>query len=646
MWWDVGAKDPRIGGAEAEDNVKFERDIYVKIRGFMKKVQGVLIFCAILLCRHVTWAQAPVVVGEGDDDVVLNPHAWLYKDHRAGLEAIDRLVTLPASAFERNIYEQEVTYGFLQPRGWCKFLIKNTSRQPDWILRIHQTRLDSVQLFVVRENGALERYPLTGHFHTIRQRPVYAMHFVYRIPIQKDETVTCYLYTQRKHGRHATILNLQREGYFQNYEHVFSVGIAFISGMILLAGLIGLVLYFFVRQKVYLYYSVYCLSFFVLIMVDTGFAHSVISHPQYQEVINTFTTIFYYWICGWHILFTIELLRIKDYRFKSVYWLGFTSGWLFCIISILLMIPALPDELRWWILLFSYYIVFFVNVYILYAISISIVKGEPVVYFYLAGFMVTLIVATILVLADLQILDGVNQNTDIYYFTPLVEILFMVVGLGIHFSRNVKERFRVQLALNQTQNQIITIQEDERRRIAQDLHDDVGNSLAAVKNMVIQKRESVAVEKEIDNLIGTIRNISHNLMPVDFNEFNLHDIIGHTVNKFKDHPSVNLEFDYTGEPVKITPLTELVIFRIINEVINNILKHSRATTAFIQLIYQKETLVVTAEDNGIGMEKLKAGEGIGMRSIRLRAAYINAQLNIESDDKGTLIILEVPYETI
>src|SRR5690349_5829359 len=112
----------------------------------MKKVQGVVIFCAILLCRHVACAQAPVVVREGDDDVVLNPHAWLYKDHRAGPDAIDRLVTLPASAFEQNPYQQEVTYGFLQPRGWCKFSIKNTSGQSDWILRIHQTRLDSVQL--------------------------------------------------------------------------------------------------------------------------------------------------------------------------------------------------------------------------------------------------------------------------------------------------------------------------------------------------------------------------------------------------------------------------------------------------------------------------------------------------------------------
>jgi signal transduction histidine kinase len=613
---------------------------------FMTSAQCVTIFCAILLCFGTAYAQDPVLLTPGEDDVVLNPHTYLYKDHYAALDDIDRLLKVPATAFVRNTYYQEVNYGFLQRRGWCRFQVKNTTDQSDWILKVQQSRVDTVQLFIVRENGVPERYPLTGHFQTITQRPVYSLHFAYRVPIEKDETVTFYLYTQRQHGRHATILNLQREVFFQNYAHVFSVAISFICGMIMLAGLIGFVLYFFVREKVYLYYSLYCISFLVLIMVDSGFAHAVISYPEYQVVINNFTTIFYYWIGGWHILFTIELLKIKTYRFKSVYWLGFTSGWLFCIVSVLLMVPALPETLRWWMVLFSYYIVFFVNVYILYAISISIVKREPVVFFYLAGFLVTLIVATILVLADLQILDGVNQNTDLYYFTPLVEILFMVVGLGIHFSRNTKERFRAQLALNQTQNQIITIQEDERRRIAQDLHDDVGNSLAAIKNMVIQRRESTSVEKEIDNLIGAIRNISHNLMPVDFNEFALRDIIGHTVNKFKNHPTIVLEFDVTGEPVKIKPLTELVIYRIINELINNIFKHSRATEAFIQLIYQKESLVVTVEDNGVGIEKLKSEEGIGMRSIRLRAAYIHAKLNIESDDKGTLTILEVPYDTI
>lgn len=159
-----------------------------------------------------------------------------------------------------------------------------------------------------------------------------------------------------------------------------------------------------------------------------------------------------------------------------------------------------------------------------------------------------------------------------------------------------------------------------------------------------QKQESAVVEKEIDNVIETIRNISHNLMPVDFDEFPLPQILRLTVNKFKNHPSIALEFGCMGEVRKLTPLRELVIYRIVNEIINNIFKHSHASSALIQLVYQDESLVVTVEDNGIGINRLKSEEGIGLRSIRSRAAYIHAKLNIESDDKGTLIILEIPYD--
>jgi signal transduction histidine kinase len=123
------------------------------------------------------------------------------------------------------------------------------------------------------------------------------------------------------------------------------------------------------------------------------------------------------------------------------------------------------------------------------------------------------------------------------------------------------------------------------------------------------------------------------------------DIIAHNVNKFKDHPTTAIDFDYTGNVRKLKPITELVIYRIINELITNIYKHSLASKAFIQLIYQERSLVVTVEDNGTGIKKTKS-EGIGLRSIRLRSEYLHAQLKIESDDKGTLIILEVPYENI
>jgi len=133
-------------------------------------------------------------------------------------------------------------------------------------------------------------------------------------------------------------------------------------------------------------------------------------------------------------------------------------------------------------------------------------------------------------------------------------------------------------------------------------------------------------------------------MPVNVEEFSLSEVIEHTVSKFKDYPSLVLEFSHTGKPVRLRPFQELVIYRIISELITNILKHAHATQALIQLIYQSGSLVVTVEDNGTGINNPKGEEGMGLRSIRLRADYLHATLKIESDTKGTLIILEVPYE--
>jgi len=416
--------------------------------------------------------------------------------------------------------------------------------------------------------------------------------------------------------------------------------------MVLLASLLGFFLFLFVRQKLYVYYSIYTLSFFFVLLADTGFVHAFLFFPHDQTVTNGFTILLYYWMGGCLGIFTLELLQLKEQGKRWVYWFGMVMCCSFCVFAVVLLIPGLPHIVRWSIVSSSYYLAFLTNLYILYIISISMWKKEPIVYLYVAGFFFTSLIGLMLTLSDFQILNFPRQNKDFYYLTPFVEILCVALGIGIHFSRTLKERVNVQLALNRTQDQIITIQEDERKRIAQDLHDDVGNSLAAVRNMVIQKREWAVVEKEIDTIVNTIRSISHDLMPVNFDEFSLVEITEHTVDKFKDHPTLVLEFDFTGKPVKIKPLTELVIYRIINELISNIFKHAQATKAFIQLIYQKNSLVVTVEDNGIGIKNSKIQEGIGMRSIRLRAEYIHAQLKIESDDKGTQVILEIPYEGI
>jgi signal transduction histidine kinase len=216
----------------------------------------------------------------------------------------------------------------------------------------------------------------------------------------------------------------------------------------------------------------------------------------------------------------------------------------------------------------------------------------------------------------------------------------MVIGLGINSSNYVKDRLKAQ-------RQIITVQEHERERIGRDLHDEVGNSLAAVKNMLAQRRDPLLIEKEIDDVIQDIRNISHDLMPVDFKKYALADIVRQTVKKFKGYPGIQFEYSQTGRVTELHPVTELVLYRIVNELITNSIKHSRATSVMIQLIYQTKSLLVMVEDNGTGMKNdadMREKKGIGLQNIRHRVAYIRATLTIESDNRGTLFIIEIPYE--
>jgi signal transduction histidine kinase len=585
----------------------------------------------LIAVTHCTYAQNVAVLTDDTQDISLSPYGYMSREDNG--------------RYEINNDRLEVNYGFDQKRGWCKFHIRNTSNEPNWILMIQQSRVDTVALTVVHKSGTIEKFPVTGHFQTLSERSVRALPFAFNIRIETGEEIVCYLYTQREHGRHAAIANIQRRDYFESYQFGFVIAVGLVCGVILLASVIGLVLFLFVRGSVYIYYTLYALSFLTVILVDTGFAHSVIPWHSQQTILNSFTIIVYYWFGGLHVLFTVELLELGKWKNRLMYWFGVIFGYLLCFCSFVLFVPWLSTGMRDVLTITSYYYVFPVNAYILVSLLISIRKREPVVFLYMIGFFTTILVGTFLILSDFGILNFSNVNKDFFYLTPLTEVLCIVVGFGIQFSRNLKARYLAQLELNRTKDQIITIQEDERRRIAQDLHDDVGNSLAAVRNMIVQKKPSADVEKEIGNVIQAIRTISHNLIPVDFDEFSLRDIVAHLVSKFKDHPQVVIEFNCIGDARKMKAVKELVVYRIINELITNIMKHSKANRALIQLLYQHESLIVTAEDSGVGMTNTRNGdEGIGLKSIRLRATYIQASLNIESDDKGTLVILEIPYD--
>ena len=197
----------------------------------------------------------------------------------------------------------------------------------------------------------------------------------------------------------------------------------------------------------------------------------------------------------------------------------------------------------------------------------------------------------------------------------------------------------------------IDSQEKERKRIAADLHDGVGALLSAAKlnlNMVgsgaipgEQLSEALGETKGmIDETIDTVRRISKDLLPSSLETFGLSMAVRELCEKM-DNPQIRITFDEENKPHELSRQEELLIFRMIQELINNAIKHARASEINVSIQWS-ETIVVTVQDNGQGfsLEETRGDikRGVGLYSIENRANLIGGEVFFESKPgKGATI---------
>jgi signal transduction histidine kinase len=234
-----------------------------------------------------------------------------------------------------------------------------------------------------------------------------------------------------------------------------------------------------------------------------------------------------------------------------------------------------------------------------------------------------------------------------------------ILSAGWFYRRKLLQRARQQLEIQNRhlQADVIHNQEAERQRIATDLHDDLGGTLATIRRRISDIRLNLIdpqvahqfddLEPLIQKTSDDLRRIAHNLMPPEFMRIGLRDSLRQLINSQPDHPT-RFTFIVAGDE-RVLPLeAELNIYRIISELVHNINKHAQAKRAALQLMYQDENLTITLEDDGLGSQATKTHEdnaGIGLKNSILRADYIGARLWREVSIGGTLVVLDVPYST-
>lgn len=234
----------------------------------------------------------------------------------------------------------------------------------------------------------------------------------------------------------------------------------------------------------------------------------------------------------------------------------------------------------------------------------------------------------------------INQRLIALLIAGIV-MLILTMGLIITIQRRKKllrEKQNAQLFTKQ----LLQKTEEERKRIASDLHDSVNNELLLIKSAV--DKNTIDIKPKIDLLMDHIRVISRNLHPVLFEDLGLQDSIEQLAERIQTHRQfiLNTEIQYTKNSLTIND--ELQLYRIIQEAVNNIIKYSNALAGFISIIETNGKLIIEIKDNGKGFDfenTLKSKESFGLHNIIERSRAINGVPKITSDKHGTIIHIEI-----
>lgn len=242
-------------------------------------------------------------------------------------------------------------------------------------------------------------------------------------------------------------------------------------------------------------------------------------------------------------------------------------------------------------------------------------------------------------------------------------IVFLMIFLQIKTqNRILQQKKTIAESRIQHQNELARIliisQEDERKRIGMNLHDEVGTALSSLR-MLLEKMNdgnekeplhnlTLSGKRSIDNIINNVRRISHNLSPFTKNAYELADALDDLCEQINsangllaaiDYNSIQ-KFDFLEED------SQLALYRILSELINNTIKHASATSLRISFLNTGSLLMVNYSDDGIGMVNTGGSKnGIGMANIESRCNLMKAVFSIrDNKTKGFGIEIKIPVK--
>ena len=567
------------------------------------------------------------------------------------------------AAFSENKFQKQKGFsfnpGFTTSYYWLAVRYDTSSTVSEKI-EIGQAQINTIEFYRIEKNHPVKKY-VTGDHLVFKSRPEQSLN--YRFQLDHDYPYYLLKIDKRNESLQLNFLIKPSEE-FQNESLESSMIVGILSGLILLMLIFGIFLYIITGEKVYLFYTLYvgCGWLYVLSNLGYGYKYLWPDSPWFNSRSRPFAALV---TIGFSVFF------INYYAGKPVW------KWLKTILQVLA------------------YVCFFLAT--VAALPMFEVKQNTAGYYfqalvpvmvvvYLGGILTTLIqkvknknrMALFYLLSVLPI--ALFSTLQLFYYSGglnfsgsflrnygqasgyVLEAIILTFGLVYRFNTYRKERELLLMSINQQQTRyakaLIKTEENERRQIADQLHDVAGSLLSAAKlnlssvrekNFITQpeaQQKLTQAEEAVTFISTMLRNMSHAISPVMLDKVGFRQSVEKICSIFNAAGKLKVELEMIGFENHEADLHEkyTAMYGVLYELVNNINKHAQATHALIQLIEHDDSMVMVVEDNGIGLKHVNLQSSThGLASIQSKIHYLNGNITFDqASPSGLIVTIEIP----
>lgn len=518
-------------------------------------------------------------------------------------------------------------------------------------LVIHNAQINYIKIWVKIKDSVIKEFKITGDHTAFASRPIASSYFVFPISSSVFKDASIILTVDKSNEPLYVSLDFFNDYYYEVDKQRNNINIGFFIGVAFILILFNCFLYFNIKEKLYLFYSAYVFIIIAYLIADYGlFFMHVIESRFFNDAIRPFLLVL---MIVPLTFFLNELLSLKNKLPKISNFLHYYI--LFYVLFSFIM------------LLFSFLHIIFnltqlinIKLFITYSTMVILIAIAGYAYYKKIKFAGFIVVALIWLMIFFSVYNSfANGNLSENYVTKnahyiafLGEVLIMLSAMVWRFKLYKNEAQENLIENNNLQkrifNEVAQYQEKEMKRMSSFFHDtlgaDIGLLRLEVDNMLLTEEGRKKVAKRISLVGNDVRNISHSLSPIILEDNGLFVTIQEMILQIKQSSAIDLQFEWIGEHKKLSLQYEILIYKIVREILQNIIKHAKLNGAFLQIITE-DNLVSIYSENELDPHSTIDNSGIGLKSMEDLVKILNGNFNVQQNDDA-LFRISIEFKTI